>query len=212
MKTIQVEQLDALNGKSIEEAASYLEQYPTAHLIDTLNWQEQFPYKPACRFKIARTKEKLYIRFDVEEKNIRAVYDKDQSPVFQDSCVEFFCKLPEEKMYNNFEFNYIGTCFAVRRASRTENLNPLNESQLAQIERHPSLGRQAFEEKTGLFEWNLTVAIPLQLISAENADKLLANFYKCGDKTQEPHFLSWNPITTENPDFHRPEAFGTIRV
>ena len=37
-----------------------------------------------------------------------------------------------------------------------------------------------------------------------------ANFYKCGDKLQTPHFLSWNPIGLEKPNFHCPEFFGTL--
>ena len=39
---------------------------------------------------------------------------------------------------------------------------------------------------------------------------LRANFYKCGDKTAHPHYLSWSPIHTEKPDFHRPEFFGEL--
>ena len=38
-----------------------------------------------------------------------------------------------------------------------------------------------------------------------------ANVYKCGDLLPVPHFISWNPITTESPDFHRPEFFGQMR-
>ncbi|MBO7233161.1 MAG: hypothetical protein J6V16_08435, partial [Bacteroidales bacterium] len=26
----------------------------------------------------------------------------------------------------------------------------------------------------------------------------------------QPHYLSWQPINTEKPDFHRPEFFGTL--
>ena len=37
-----------------------------------------------------------------------------------------------------------------------------------------------------------------------------ANFYKCGDETQKPHYLSWNPVKTSKPDFHRPEYFGKL--
>ena len=40
--------------------------------------------------------------------------------------------------------------------------------------------------------------------------EIKANFYKCGDELQTPHFLSWNPIKIENPDFHRPDFFGTL--
>ena len=40
--------------------------------------------------------------------------------------------------------------------------------------------------------------------------EIKANFYKCGDELQTPHFLSWNPIQIEQPDFHRPDFFGTL--
>lgn len=36
------------------------------------------------------------------------------------------------------------------------------------------------------------------------------NFYKCGDKLQTPHFLSWSPIGLERPMFHCPAFFGTL--
>ena len=41
-------------------------------------------------------------------------------------------------------------------------------------------------------------------------EKLLGNFYKCGDATLLPHYLSWSQIDTEQPDFHRPEFFGEL--
>ena len=37
-----------------------------------------------------------------------------------------------------------------------------------------------------------------------------AHFYKCGDKLQQPHFLSWNAIGNPKPNFHLPQFFGTI--
>lgn len=37
------------------------------------------------------------------------------------------------------------------------------------------------------------------------------NFYKCGDRTLRPHYLSWSPMTAKTPDFHRRQDFGTIR-
>jgi hypothetical protein len=40
--------------------------------------------------------------------------------------------------------------------------------------------------------------------------EIKANFYKCGDELQTPHFLSWNPIEIDQPDFHRPDFFGTL--
>jgi hypothetical protein len=42
--------------------------------------------------------------------------------------------------------------------------------------------------------------------------KIKANFYKCGDKTEEPHYLSWSPIDTPEPDFHVPSFFGLLEM
>ena len=40
--------------------------------------------------------------------------------------------------------------------------------------------------------------------------EMRANCYKCGDCTVQPHYLAWNPPTSENPDFHRPQDFGAL--
>ena len=48
-------------------------------------------------------------------------------------------------------------------------------------------------------------------LKTENLPKAVrGNFYKCGDKTAHPHFVSWNPVGTPSPDFHRPEFFGEL--
>ena len=65
----------------------------------------------------------------------------------------------------------------------------------------------------GIWNWRVTVVIPFSLIGVdpENLpERLRANFYKCGDETAHPHFLSWSPIGTPSPDFHRPEFFGEL--
>ena len=36
------------------------------------------------------------------------------------------------------------------------------------------------------------------------------NFYKCGDLTEIEHYLAWSPMTSEKPDFHRRQDFGTL--
>ncbi len=36
-----------------------------------------------------------------------------------------------------------------------------------------------------------------------------ANFYKCGDETEFPHYGAWS-LRDGGPDFHRPEFFGSI--
>lgn len=212
MKSIKVKQIDELENKSIEQISLFLDKNLTYHHVDMLNWPKQYPYKPICKFKIAYSKTKLYIKYYVAENNIRAQYLNDMEPVWQDSCVEFFCKLPEQNSYCNFEFNCIGTCLATKRTGRNENIVPFTNEQLKQIERFSNLERNIFD-KSGYFEWTLVIAIPLNLIDFDidkKSNRLNVNFYKCGDKTKIPHFLSWNFILSENPDFHRPEFFGEL--
>ncbi len=211
MKTLNIEFLEELNHMLIGDVFHFFNKRLTWNYVDMLNWPVSYPYKPFCKFKIARSATKLYIRFDVKEKNLRAVNTTDQDPVWQDSCVEFFCKIPGQKHYFNFEFNCIGTCLATKREGRELHIVPFDSEQLMSIERHSSLPRSAFKEQSGNFEWQLTVGIPLQLIGAENTDILLANFYKCGDETSDPHYISWNNILSENPDFHLPEFFGKLK-
>jgi len=215
MKSTKIEYVPILNGIGIESAAEYFETNNTFEYVNTLNWPTEFPYKPDCQFKIARSANSVFIHFKVRENNIRALYTIDQQSVWEDSCVEFFCKLPERNFYYNFEFNCIGTCVASQRESRDKNVVPFPVESIKSIKRFASLGNSKFDEKKGNFEWKLTVEIPFDLIGVQPdnlPDKLLANFYKCGDGTSVPHYVSWNAISVDHPDFHRPEFFGEIQL
>ena len=73
-----------------------------------------------------------------------------------------------------------------------------------------------FEERIGDCSWEVALVIPYSAFFMHNITSLdgkaiRANFYKCGDKLQTPHFLSWNPIDLEKPNFHCPEFFGMLR-
>ena len=68
-------------------------------------------------------------------------------------------------------------------------------------------------DKEGVQTWRVGVVIPFELIGVDPGNlphSIRANFYKCGDKTAHPHYLSWSPIDTPKPDFHRPEFFGEL--
>ena len=72
-----------------------------------------------------------------------------------------------------------------------------------------------FDHEGSIFTWDVAMIIPLDLIGVNPEslpDTLKANFYKCGDLTSHPHYLSWSPIGTPKPDFHRPEYFGELII
>ena len=54
--------------------------------------------------------------------------------------------------------------------------------------------------------------IPFSILGLGEAPKsIMANFYKCGDKCEKPHFLSMAPIDTPSPCFHCPEFFQEVK-
>lgn len=175
--------------------------------ITCLNWKD-FPYMPSVDFFVGHSAEKLFIRFEVEEANAKAVSLEANGPVWEDSCVEFFVKAPDDDHYFNFETNCIGTGLAARRLSR-ENSKFLSPEQMAQVVRRSSLPHEVTDIKD--CKWSLELEIPFSVLGCTSYPKALeANFYKCGDKTAITHFVSWSPIETIKPDFHRPEFFGHL--
>ncbi|MDE6449753.1 MAG: hypothetical protein K2L41_06690, partial [Muribaculaceae bacterium] len=37
-----------------------------------------------------------------------------------------------------------------------------------------------------------------------------SQLYSCASAIESPYYLSWSPIDTPRPDFHRPEFFGYL--
>ena len=78
---------------------------------------DQVLWKPDCGIRafgqFCHDGKRLYIRLYAREKEIRAEYTKTPSPVWEDSCLEFFFMPEGEDRYFNFEINpnaclYIG--------------------------------------------------------------------------------------------------------
>ena len=184
--------------------------------IDQVNWPDTFPEKPEVSVEVNNDHERLFLKWHVKGEQLRAVTTEDQGPVWEDSCVEFFCQVPGEKHYYNFECNCIGAMVASRRLGREEDEQPLSKEQMDTIKRSCSFPREAFAERDGLWSWEVELQIPLALIFREQKpifpQKLRCNFYKCADKTKKPHFLSWQPINLPKPNFHCPEFFSEITL
>ena len=214
MKRLSIPFIQELGSLSIEEVHALLDERGARIPIEEINWPA-FTYRPLTTVCLARSEDFIHILFQVHGNCLRAVHSNDNEPVHQDSCVEFFVKRADSNDYFNFEFNCIGTCKAAKHHGNRENAEDLSLNELSTIERSPSLGRRAFNEMSGIFSWELDVRIPFALIDVEPSllpPTLLGNFYKCADATEQPHYVSWSPIKTERPDFHRPEFFGELRL
>lgn len=176
--------------------------------IDKINWLE-FPHLLDVTVYLGYCDQRLWLHYIVQNECVKAVYRTDQEPVWKDSCVEFFLK--QEDIYRNFEFNCLGVCLSAFGPERNARKS-LDSESLAKILRFPSLDIKNLPDESALTSWSLTVAIPLDLVGLSAGSQFLANFYKCGDETKVPHYISWSAIDTPSPDFHRPDFFAPVEL
>ncbi len=170
------------------------------------------------KVKLQYDNEGLYGVFFSEEFPIRAEIDNHNSRSCHDSCVEFFVKPNNSAAgYLNFEFTprSFVHCSHVVDWHRTDgHLNKrilLPKEDIAQLKILHSYDSLKDENS-----WSLAFFIPFSLLQKYfsfdvndiKKSSWTGNFYKCGDKTVSPHWISWSPVDALN--FHLPECFGTL--
>lgn len=213
MKTLRIPLLQNLEEQDLDTA---IELGGQTFRVDSVNWPAEFPYAPLCAGRIARTEDSLVVDFRVSGLDLRVQNLADRGHIWEDSACEFFVQVPGSDEYINFEVNAAGRLLACRGANRNER-TPLPDEALAQIVRITAVEglnvTDPIDYAGGLWNWRIMLVIPFEVIGVEPdalPEKLRGNFYKCGDLTAHPHFASWSPIGTPQPDFHRPEFFGDL--
>lgn len=215
MKDLTVRKIN-IDAISVEEIpALFKQEHITYQSIANVNWKDSYPYRPQVEYGIAYTGNAILLHYRVTEESVRAVAGHDNGPVWEDACVEFFSMPGGDDIYYNVECNCTGTLLIGAGATRANRRHAPQEV-LNQVSRWSSLGKDHFEERIGECSWEVALIIPfsaffLHHIQSLDGKSVRANFYKCGDRLQTPHFLSWNPIDLPKPDFHCPDFFGLLR-
>ncbi len=215
MKTLEVSKLKFKSvSPGLDEISERFDNLNIKNPLGELNWKD-FDYKPDVKFSAGYTGNEILLKYYVTEQWFKAENTESNQEVYEDSCVEFFVLPAAGGIYYNFEFNGIGTCLMGTGTAR-ENRSRVDPGIISRIRRLSSAGNKPVREKAGEFSWTITIAIPLNVLIHHKITNLKgkefrANFYKCGDKLSVPHFLSWNPVRTEKPDYHRPEYFGLLK-
>lgn len=187
------------------------------HKLSCVNWEADFSYLPSVEVAFAHDGENIFIHFKVQENSVRAVAEKDQDAVWQDSCVEFFSQPnPIDGIYYNLECNCTGKILLAAGDGR-DNRERAPKEVTDSIMRWSSLGAEPFDEKKQITEWEVALIVPksfyfLHEIESLSNMTIRANAYKCGDKLSVPHFVSLFSIKTNKPDFHRPEFFKELKL
>ena len=214
MKVLEVKKIGfRMPYPDLSEISEKLDGQETRMPAGEVNW-EKFPYKPDLAFSIGYTDNELLLKYYITEDCFKAEITETNQAVYEDSCVEFFVSPGNDGIYYNLEFNGIGTCLGGAGTDRN-NRTRLKPELIAKIRRLTSAGKEPVAERQGKFSWTITIAIPFEVflfheIKSLKGKTFRVNFYKCGDKLKVPHYITWNPVQTEKPDFHQPSFFGQL--
>ena len=199
-----------------------MKKYEIKRMADNIDWSDMpimdidtpyldTPENVKAWAQIAYDDEEILVHLWTKEYQHRAVESGPVGKPYEDCCLEFFFSPMEgDNRYFNFENNSIG-CFYLGIGTGLHDavrLIPDGDS-----------GEDIFERKVKHFEggWEIEYKFPYSFIKRFFPDfkvyegkKIRANCYKCADLTEPPHYLSWNPVSTENFTFHKPECFGEM--
>jgi len=177
-------------------------------------------HQPKTQAKLAYDDSFIYVIFRVEDNYVRAVAQKHQGKIWEDSCAEFFFAPGKDISggYFNVETNCGGTMLFHYQIKPWENIVEISKTDMKTIEIFHSEPKIVDPEKQEPTTWVIEYRIPLDILEKHRkVDRpgpgaiWKANFYKCADKTSHPHWLAWSGIEHESPSFHLPEFFGTLQ-
>ncbi|MDR2849407.1 MAG: hypothetical protein LBW77_02545 [Verrucomicrobiota bacterium] len=201
-------------GAPLDAGAAALEAASAATRLACVNWPA-YPDRPDVAFRAGHTGSELWLTFDVREARVRALETRTHGAVYQDSCVECFIAFGDASYYN-LELNCIGTAYLAYGAGREgRRLVPLPLMERLAV--RASLGAEPFGERAGGFAWSLTARVPAACFAFDalagglGGRAARANFYACNGGVSVRHYVTWRPVQTPAPDFHRPEFFGGVR-
>ena len=151
--------------------------------------------------------EGIFVHLSCQEKNIRKECTKKYDPIYEDSCLEFFIRPTDDIHFFNIEFN--ANCAVFLGYSKGK----------------PHIVRLILPNHMDTFKpvvnftadgWEIFYKVPFELIQnffpsfePKSGLEFRGNCFKCGDKTENPHYLMWNPIP-EGISFHAPDHFGRM--
>jgi hypothetical protein len=208
MNELHIPFIASLNAESTPGSVSEQLDKLAPQSLDHLLWSND-GYYPKVQFKIGHHSDCIFLKFTVSEDDVQMVYNQLNDPVYKDTCVEFFISFDNDTHYYNLEFNGAGN-FSVGYGSNKFDRADLPVDVISAIKTQAKLW---CVNEDFVYRWELVLVIPASIFVYNPNIRLKGlpcrlNFYKCGDDLPKPHFVAWNNIETEQPNFHLPEFFG----
>lgn len=184
------------------------------HDVAVLNWADPYSYLPQVDFAIAHDGRNILIHFRVTEKRTLGTMEMDLDGVYKESCCELFCMKEGDSQYYNIESNCIGSILMECGSGRAGRFTSTAEN-LRQIERWASLGRKSVGYIDNETHWELALVVPSTVFWKHSygsfaGKTFLANVYNCVGSGDDRQYVTWHPVISSGPDFHRPEFFRRI--
>lgn len=187
--------------------------------ITHFNWVDP-KFKPLTQMKMAYDDDNFYVIFKVQDKYVRALATEINGNVWEDGAVELFFA-PDtlnRLQYFNLEINCIGTplMFYVRKPM--SDYTRLMEEDIRKIQIASTLEGPIKEEITETVTWIIEYKVPLEMIEyyarvsrPAPGVSWRANFFKIATNNSNKHYVTWSPVISDKPQFHKPEFFGELR-
>lgn len=193
-----------VNASGVVPMDSPLWQHAGEAVIGNFAWDEGKGYRPNTTARLLAGENGISVLFTTDEFPLRCTCSQYNTRVCCDSCVEFFLRPESDDRYLNFEMNCAGMMMIGLGGGRANR-------QLLSFD----AARFCLADRISGRSWQHLLYIPFDFLKEVYGSwdgDFLGNLYKCGDETVHPHYASWNPVGTANPDFHRPEYFGKFIV
>lgn len=177
-------------------------------------------FLPSIQAKMMYSDNNIYIIFIVIDRYVRCITKNINGPVWEDSTVEFFFSphpgSPET--YFNFEVNCGGTPLMHYNLYTTKGYKPVNPEDILEVEIAHSLPKIVDPEISEPVTWTIEYRLPIEVLKKygnvtepQPGNIWKGNFYKFGDNTSNPHFLTWSSVNHNKPNFHLPQFFGALQ-
>ena len=210
VRRLEIPFIDTNGLKEIEQISQLMGGLKTTP-IDCNPWPV-YQANADAKFSMAHNGQSILLKYIIAEKYLLA-NEKTNGNIHNDSCVELFIAF-DNNGYYNLEFNCLGfTKIGYGTSRHGRRLLPVDV--IKQLSFSSKINSNSTINTNTGFDWEIMLVIPKeiftkhQIVSFHNL-KAKGNFYKCGDGLPQPHFLTWNRIEAEKPDFHRKEFFGEL--
>lgn len=183
---------------------------------------ESSDHRPRVYVRLLHDSSNIYGIFKVEDRYVRVTHVGYQESVCKDSCVEFFFKPSVGPGYFNLEMNAGGSYlfYYVRNHQRIgesgfADYSAVDEAHGKLVTVKTTMPQTVEPEIKTPVTWYAQFTVPMAAIESYcgkigdlGGQTWSCNFYKCGDDTSHPHWLTWAPIPVTN--YHLPEAFDKL--